>query len=235
MSSDRSGDIDRLYGMLSDLERRLGGTRTLNGATGGRAWPSHGLYVFFEPGETRPNGQPRVVRVGTHALIRTSRTTLWQRLSQHRGNLSGANPGGGNHRGSIFRLHVGAALLRRDHAPDGLLESWLAKKAHPQLLAAEAEYERNVSRHIGAMPFVWLHVPNKADGTSDRGYLERNAIGLLSGGESASPEWLGRHAVNSAINRSGLWNVNHVDDRYILDFLDLLDSYLTRVQDRTTG
>jgi len=34
-------------------------------------------------------------------------TTLWARLSQHRGS---AKSGGGNHRCSIFRLLVGRAL-----------------------------------------------------------------------------------------------------------------------------
>jgi hypothetical protein len=226
MSPGRAEDIDRLYRLLSDLERRLGGTRTLDTATGGQAWPSHGVYFCFEPRETRSNGRPRVVRVGTHALTTTSRTTLWQRLSQHRGNLRGSNPGGGNHRASIFRLHVGAALLRRDHAPEALLESWLSKKPQPQWAAAEAEHERNVSRHIGAMPFVWLPVPTKPDGTSERGYLERNSIALLSGAEPASPDWLGHHAVNPAIRRSGLWNANHVHEQYRLENLDRLEEYL---------
>jgi len=226
MSPGRADDIDRLYYLLSDLERRLGGTRTLDTATGGQDWPSHGVYFFFEPRETRSNGRPRVVRVGTHALTTTSRTTLWQRLSQHRGNLRGSNPGGGNHRGSIFRLHVGAALLRRNHAPQAMLESWLSKKPQPQWVAAEAEHERNVSHYIGAMPFVWLPVPTKPDGTSERGYLERNCIALLSGAEPASPDWLGLHAVNPAIKCSGLWNVNHVHEQYRPENLDRLEEYL---------
>lgn len=226
MRSDRCEDIDRLYRLLSDLECRLGGTRTLDTATGGQAWPSHGVYFFFEPGETRSDDSPRVVRVGTHALTATSHTTLWQRLSQHRGNLRGSNPGGGNHRGSIFRLHVGAAVLRRDHAPQALLESWLSKEPQPQWAAAEAEHERNVSHYIRAMPFVWLPVPTKPDGTSERGYLERNCIALLSGAEPASPDWLGHHAVNPAISASGLWNVNHVHDQYRPKSLDRLEGYL---------
>jgi hypothetical protein len=36
---------------------------------------------------------------------------LWGRLSQHRGYIKG---GGGNHRGSIFRLIVGASLIERN-------------------------------------------------------------------------------------------------------------------------
>lgn len=137
MCDSCAGDLNRPYQLLSDLESRLGGSRTPSTAKGGPAWPSHGVYFFFEPAETRPNGQPRVVRVGTHALTLTCRTSLWQRMSQHRGNLAGSNAGDGNHRGSIFCLHVGAALLRRDHAPEALLESWLAKKTHPHWAAAE--------------------------------------------------------------------------------------------------
>jgi hypothetical protein len=49
-----------------------------------------------------------IVRVGTHALETGSQTTLWKRLSQHRGQ---ARSGSGNHRGSIFRLIVGTALI----------------------------------------------------------------------------------------------------------------------------
>ena len=69
-------------------------------------WPKRGVYFFFKPGETRRDGTPRVVRVGTHALKTGSGTSLWDRLSKHRGNLAGRSPGAGNHRGSIFRLHV---------------------------------------------------------------------------------------------------------------------------------
>ena len=56
----------------------------------------------------------RVVRIGTHALAACgSRSTLRQRLGQHRGGASGR----GNHRGSIFRLLVGQALLTRGGLP----------------------------------------------------------------------------------------------------------------------
>src|ERR1041384_3485601 len=76
-------------------------------------WPHGGVYFFFDPAEPRTDSGagPRIVRVGTHALTATSKATLWKRLAQHRGT---ANRGGGNHRGSIFRLLVGECLLRRD-------------------------------------------------------------------------------------------------------------------------
>jgi hypothetical protein len=78
-------------------------------------FPHAGVYFFREEGEVRSEtgGGPRIVRVGTHALKDGSGTKLWRRLSQHRGQASG----NGNHRGSIFRLIVGAALIRRDTLP----------------------------------------------------------------------------------------------------------------------
>jgi hypothetical protein len=71
------------------------------------------VYFFMEDGEERSHSGsgPRIVRVGTHALTEASRTQLWTRLSQHRGQ---EKAGGGNHRGSIFRLIVGTAIIARN-------------------------------------------------------------------------------------------------------------------------
>jgi hypothetical protein len=86
----------------------------------------------------------------------------------------------------------------------------------------EAQVERAVSDHIGAMPFLWLSVPDRAD----RGYLERNSIALTSwlaeGIDQPSPRWLGRDAVHTEISQSGLWNVDHIRHRREPGFLDLL-------------
>jgi hypothetical protein len=92
---NRLADLVRFYGLLDQLERRLGGTRTLASFNRHRDWPQRGLYLFFEPSEMRlESGHgPRIVRVGTHALSAGSRSTLRQRLGQHRGLASG----GGNH------------------------------------------------------------------------------------------------------------------------------------------
>lgn len=110
---NRLNDRRRFYDLLAALERKLGGKRLLANCDGRMDWPPRGVYFFFEPGENRTHSgeSPRVVRVGTHALASGSRTTLWNRLSQHQGVRKS---GGGNHRGSIFRLHVGTALINRD-------------------------------------------------------------------------------------------------------------------------
>ena len=199
--------VARFYQLLAELRRGVGGPRCLGGCTGRMKWPERGLYFFFEPGEMRPDfTTARVVRVGTHAVSRGSRTTLWSRLRAHRGTTNGT----GNHRGSIFRLHVGAALIRKsaDHV---VFPSWgKGASASRQIRAGEAPLEKMVSEHIGKMSVLWISVEDEAGPASDRAYLERNAIALLTGADSPSKNWLGSHSVREEIRESGLWNLDHV-------------------------
>ena len=216
----RRADAGEFYRILDRLEAGLGGLRRLGECTGRSGCPPQGLYFFYEDGEDRADGTGRVVRVGAHALTATSRATLWGRLRQHRGHLAGGDPGGGDHRASVFRRHVGAALIRRGGLPDDLLASWLDRRRPPSSRhSQEAAVEREVSRHIGVMPFLWLAVPGRAD----RGYLESSSIALLSclagGPDQPGAGWLGRHAERPEIRESGLWNVHHVSGRYDPTFL----------------
>ncbi len=92
--------LARFYEILRLLQAGTG-CRRLQDCHGRDGWPVRGVYFFFEAGEYRRDGvTPRVVRVGTHAVSRGSRATLWNRLRGHKAKQSG----GGNHRGSIFRL-----------------------------------------------------------------------------------------------------------------------------------
>ncbi len=163
---DRAAAIVRFYRLLDLLEERCGGRRVLKECDGRAGWPRRGVYFFFEPGERRSatGAGDRVVRVGTHALTGGSRSTLWGRLSQHRGT---ARSGAGNHRGSIFRLLVGSAIKAR--AGTSGPRSWgvasgageAARKLgvdRATLRQSEAALERDVTRLIGAMPFLWLRV-----------------------------------------------------------------------------
>jgi hypothetical protein len=76
---------------------------------------------------------------------------LWGRLRQHRGHLAGRDPGSGNHRASVFRRHVGAALIQGDGQPPELLASWLDRHGpHPGWASQETAVEMAVSRHIRA-------------------------------------------------------------------------------------
>lgn len=232
--NQRLADLRRFYGLLEQLAQQVGGPRRLVGCHGRLAWPPHGVYFFFEEGQDRTDSGsgPRVVRVGTHALVVGSRTSLWNRLSNHRGNTSG----GGNHRGSIFRLLVGTALKSFDGTGGPM--SWglggdpgaAARRlglGRADLLRAEADLEAQVSLHIGAMPFLWLAVGDATGPDSQRGYIERNAIALLSNSRSQpldapSPSWLGHHCERERVRRSGLWNQNHTEEEYDPAFLDVL-------------
>lgn len=109
MSANRA-DLDHFYSLLERLRKLPHQGRSLGEYTGRVPWPIRGVYFFLEPGEyrTQNSDAPRVVRVGTHAVSVGSKSTLWGRLRAHCGSQSGT----GNHRGSIFRLHVGAAMCR---------------------------------------------------------------------------------------------------------------------------
>jgi hypothetical protein len=78
----RQDDLNRFNDLLRELRGRIGGARMLSQCDGRMTWPQRGVYFFFEQGEMRSNSgtEQRVVRVGTHALTATSRTTLWNRL-----------------------------------------------------------------------------------------------------------------------------------------------------------
>lgn len=236
----RARDIERLYRMLGALRRRLGGFRLLKDCTGRSDWPGQGVYFFFEATEPRVGTSDlRVVRVGTHAVAGRSRTTLWHRLVQHRGTQAGTHAGGGNHRGSVFRLHVGAALIKHEREFRDLARSWgKGGSASRAVRTREVELERRVSQFIGEMPFLWIAVPGDPGRMSHRKRIEATTIGLLSNRgrdpiDPPSPTWLGRSATNPAIRESGLWNVDHVDDGYDPAGLDFLAQYVLAAAPRT--
>lgn len=235
----RRGVLDRFYAKLAELERIVGGKRVLAECDGRMDWPRRGVYFFFEDGEYREDGvNPRVVRVGTHAL-RPSKSTLWGRLSAHRGTVGGSRPGGGNHRGSIFRLHIGGALLAQGEWPDVIRTTWGDGGSAPgSVTDAEYPLEAAVSRHVRSMPFLWLAVDDEREGMRDRAMIEAGAISLLSNGSGttidvASNKWLGHGARAMLVRCSGLWNVEHVQDEASDDFLDTLSGYLEKYAERS--
>ncbi len=221
----RLDHLMQFYACLDALERLLAGARRLSDCSGRMLWPTRGVYFFREPTESRTdtgNGY-RIVRVGTHALKAGADTTLWNRLRQHKGQ---ARSGGGNHRGSIFRLSMGTALIERD----GLnCPTWDNRRATapPDVREREQALERAVSKVIGNMPFLWLAIEDEPGPGSLRGYIERNAIALLSNYgkrplDPASRSWLGHHCNREKVRSAGLWNSNHVEERYDPVFLDIL-------------
>jgi len=224
----RLTDLDEFYQLLSTLQKATGEKRMLGECDGRMDWPERGVYFLFEPAEMRtldPETE-RIVRVGTHMISKGSRATLWNRLRTHRG--TGA--GGGNHRSSILRLHVGAAMLAKSNK-GGEIPTWgRGQTAAPDIRALEVNLERAVSAYIARMGVVCLAVGDDAGPSSDRAYIERNVVGLLCGPlgpvDVPSPEWLGNWSLNESVRRSGLWNVNHTDYSYDPRFLDVFRRYV---------
>lgn len=231
MEDDRFSDLCDFHSLMASLAA-ASSPRTLSACSGRMIWPQRGVYFFMEDGETRSdsgNGS-RIVRVGTHALKDNSSTTLWTRLSQHRGR---ASSGGGNHRGSIFRLIVGTAILNRDNVEH---PTWGQGNSAPKSIRAEEiPLERQVTGVLGAMRFLCLSVPDAAGPDSLRGYIERNAIALLSNFgrhplDPPSAKWLGHHCDRERVRRSGLWNSNHVDERHDRRFLRTLEQTILAME-----
>lgn len=232
----RLRDLSRFYDLLGALRIQLGGFLYLQECNGRQDWPNRGVYFFLDEGEPRVDSEtgPRVIRVGTHALKSGSRTTLWQRLSQHAGS---SKSGAGNHRGSIFRLLVGEALRARENAEAP--KSWgigsdpgqAAERLHTtsaEVRAGEQDLEIAVSGYVGQLPFLVLGVEDDSGPESLRGVIERNSIALLSnfGKPSLDPpsnRWLGTFSGRERVRESGLWNNNHVDENYDPSFLYVLE------------
>lgn len=220
----RRADLIRFYVIMDTLKRKIGGVRQLAECSGRMAWPERGVYFFYENGEHRSDTGtgPRVVRVGTHAVRLGSTATFWQRLRQHKGNKLG----GGNHRGSVFRLLLGEAVIGKEQLnfPD-----WsVGNSAVTTVLRAELPLEIRVSKLIGDMNVLWLPIDDEAGPKSLRSFIEQNSIGLLSNYrrtvlDPQSPQWLGHYSGRERVRASGLWNQDYVENAYAPRFLDTLE------------
>lgn len=227
--------IDRFYALLARVAALNTVTsRKLSQQTATSVRYERGIYFFFEDGEMRMTApfQHRVVRIGTHAVSEGSKATLWNRLRTHRGGGDGL----GNHRGSIFRLHVGESIIRRGEL-EPIFPTWGNGQSAPaDVRSAEEEIELAVSEHIGDMEVAWLEVPDASSADSDRGYLERNFIALLAGPtgplDLPSGNWLGRWSTREAVTNSGLWNVNHVYETFDATSLDVFEHYVEIAEGR---
>jgi len=128
-------------------------------------------------------------------------------------------------------------LIARDGWSGSAAKDWETKKNSPKSVrTAERPLEQAVSKYIRSMPFLWVGIEDEPGPKSHRGYVEQNAIALLSNYNTMNnpidppwSEWLGYWASNKDMHRSGLWNVNHVADAYNPSFLDVLQFYVARM------
>lgn len=224
----RGADLVRFYRLMEELKVLNGGLHRLATAQPAYPWPRRGVVWFFEKSEQRSDSGAggRVVRVSTHALKPALNSTLWERLSQD---------GAGRHSLSPFRTLIGLGL--RDLLGNNEPQGWgrehasVAAATAEQPDRAEAALESAVSLYIGQMPFLYLAVDDEPGPRSERAFIEKNSIALLSNYarpalDSPSAGWLGRRCGKEKVKQSGLWNTAHVDAAYDPSFMETMKTLM---------
>ena len=84
-------------------------------------------------------------------------------------------------------------------------------------------------------PFIFVKINDAPSPASDRALIERNSIALLSNFQKdsihpPSEDWLGYDSDRDRVQKSGLWNQNHVDETYDPDFLVDLKRYINNME-----
>lgn len=165
-----------------------------------RDLPDNGLYFFYEEGERFHAGEKardRIVRVGTHR----EQDRLPDRIPIHFQ---------GDKNSSVFRRHLGGAIIQRENPSDPRLRHWLEQDT-PTFVNIEEKVSRELREHFS---FRCVKVEDR----NERIELEERLIATLANCSTyhPSPNWLGLFAVREKIRESGLWNEQHVDsERYI--------------------
>lgn len=209
----RIRDLDRLYGWLAS-ERALG--RTFQFAELSKSpLPKRGVYVFLDPAEPNFSGSaPRVVRIGTHGVSAGSKASLRGRLRSH---LGGTNEIG-NHRGSIFRLHIGRAMLETGPGHASLATWGEGQDATREVKAAERAHEIAVTRYLQRLEVAILEIDDEPSKDSMRAIAEMQLIALFSDTmrpvDLPAAGWLGSKSPVPSVRQSGLWNVRGVGGKY---------------------
>jgi hypothetical protein len=226
---ERVAHYKKFYDLMVRLQR-MPGQMIPFGELDSKQLSKAGVYFFFDPLEwTRFYDQQtlRVVRVGTHGVSQGSKSQLWQRLRTHRGNDDGT----GSHRSSIFRLHVGNAILL---SKNRRMPSWgIGASASGEIRDGERKLEIEVSQYLRGLRVAFLPIVDEANADSDRSYIERNVISLLTEGGSIDEQgsdWLGNFSSRPQIKDSGLWNVNYVGESYDPDFLSVFEALIMRYE-----
>ena len=179
--------------------------------------PYNGLYFFYEKGEVwgHGGGQLGIVRVGTH-----NDGNFRSRMSEHfllnERKMDFDAETSAPHDRSIFRKHIGRALLNRDD--ETYLEIWdkdfmvrrnIRNYGHLRNIAKEKKIEREVTDILQKkFSFRFISVA----GQRKRKDLEKRLIGTLAQCNlcQASTRWLGHHSPKKQIREYGLWLIQHL-------------------------
>ena len=189
--------------------------------------PKRGVYVFLDPNEDTiySNILPRIVRIGTHAVSNGSKSTIRQRLIAHYGTQSSS---GGNHRSSVFRKHIGTALLKGKFS-DKRLNSWgKGSNAKKDIKDKEEWLELKVSSEIRKLWCCVFEIDDMPSKNSKRSTIEKLLINLLSNSniDLISKNWLGKNSDSKEIMNTGLWNIQYSSGEISQEKINFLLDYL---------
>lgn len=237
----RPTKLQAFHKKLGVLQEQTDGPFYLSEADGSFHWPDRGIYVFFSE-DTDPIVDPiqdwSITRIGTVGVSSGSTSTLWDRLRAHRGTLnSDYGEKGGNHRGSIFRKHVGRAIIEREGL-HGEYPHWGVPHrklsddvSTTKIREQEHALEQRVSKMIRNLPFLVIDIPGEPGPDCDRAMIEKNLIALISHARRTNPKlkkdgWLGYHSPHAEIAKTGLWNIHHVSAFYSDSIIQDVEPYI---------
>ncbi|WP_158666128.1 DUF6884 domain-containing protein [Pseudomonas sp. SWI36] len=224
--SARIKDLKKLYAYI-DTARESGLTFSFAELSGNKL-PKRGVYVFLDPREQNfLNAGPRIVRVGTHAVSSESKSTLRTRLRSHFGQIDG----GGNHRGSIFRLHVGRALLESQKLGHKYSTWGDGQHASGEIREKEIELEKEVSGYLSNLEVFIIPIDDEPSKDSLRAHVETQLIALCTEDfekiDETAMDWLGKSSPMLPIVKSGLWNLRDVSKKYNPNDLGSVDHIIS--------
>jgi hypothetical protein len=185
------------------------------------ALPNDGIYFFYEQGECSGHisAKPRIVRVGTHR-----NGNFRSRIAEHflldERKMAFTEDQSRPHDRSIFRCHIGRALLNKAHDP--YLSVWSMNftkretrdtKRHLRDISKEVAIEEVTGILRQKFSFRFIEIADQMQRMGKQG-LEGALIGTLASCPQCTPSdsWLGRGSPTVQIRESGLWLVQHLRD-----------------------
>ena len=185
-----------------------------------RTLPANGIYFFYEKGEhcNHEGERPRIVRVGTHRD-----GNFQSRIAEHflfdERKMTFTQDQSAPHERSIFRKHIGRALLSR--VGDPYLTVWemdfttresRERNRHVRDISKEVAVEREITQVLRAnFSFRCIEVADQRLRMGSEG-LERALIGTLASCALCGPSagWLGNYSPKPQIRKTGLWLIQHL-------------------------
>ncbi len=174
----------------------------------------HGLYIFYEEGETGHGGD-RIVRVG-RAI--SEKNTIYLRNSNHFATKPHYTKDN-----SIFRKQIGRAILC--DKPERL-NNWNIKREKKGYIP-DRETEEKVSEHLKKCYFVAIAIEDRKKIEE----LEKKMTVTVAQCNECKPSenWLGKKSPQGRIRQYGLWQeLNLQGGELSDDDLDEIEKYLIK-------